>query len=200
VKPNETTVLSVLLHTPFSWATDSPALQLAVIVRSARAETARDGIKRIISRQGCSLPGQVISCLVPIASPVGTLKNAPMVYNVQPYAILGAWNLIPVVGPNLLGVPVDSEELAKLGGEAESYLRAALEDEPSAEVRHRAKAPGCYRGNAFRPLCHAPSGLLTPRRVFHTLTQSCARMRRYNMVVPQVGRPDDYEEDSLGGL
>ena len=72
MKPNETTVLSVLLHTPFSWATDSPALQLAVIVRSARAETARDGIKRIISRQGCSLLGQVISCLVPIASPVGS--------------------------------------------------------------------------------------------------------------------------------
>jgi hypothetical protein len=29
--------------------------------------------------------------------------------------------------------------------------------------------------------------------VFHTLTQSCARMRRYNMVVPQSERPDGNE-------
>src|SRR5262249_47461670 len=50
------------------------------------------------------------------------------------------------------------------------------------------------------PLPPFPSGLLTPRRVFHTLTQSCARMRRYNMIATQAGRPDDNEEDTLGGL
>jgi len=26
-----------------------------------------------------------------------------------------------------------------------------------------------------------------------TLTQLCARMRRYNMITPQAGRPDDNE-------
>ena len=84
MKPKETTVLPVLLHTPFSWATDSPAPQLALFVRSARAETARDGRKRNISRQACSLLGQIISWRVRIPSPERTLKNAPSVNDVRP--------------------------------------------------------------------------------------------------------------------
>src|SRR5262249_45824417 len=64
--------------------------------------------------------------------------------------------------------------------------------------------PGVTAGMPFGPCplppAHFPSGLLTPRRVFDTLTQSCARMRRYNMGAPQAGRLDDNEEDTLGGL
>jgi hypothetical protein len=46
-------VLPGLLRTPFSLAIDSLALQLALFARGALVETARDGTKRIISRQAC---------------------------------------------------------------------------------------------------------------------------------------------------
>src|SRR5262249_22932011 len=50
----------------------------------AQAETARDSIKRITSRQACSLLGQVISYLVQIASPVGIRNFDPTVNHVRP--------------------------------------------------------------------------------------------------------------------